>query len=156
MPPPPYPDQLRLPDVAMSRNPKRHLPQDPEPQRPELCCAQCRTDAHLFISSIAQPSPASKNSVAVYYTCTKCGLSQCYWADEAQFIGAATMTAGRREVLVFKDQYIHCGQSMQETASGVLRIDGRIVGEEVRNAMAVYLDIRVMECPCGFRLVLPD
>ena len=106
----------------------------------------------MFISALAPPAPASRNSVAAYYTCTNCGLSQCYWADESQFIGAA----GLHDAVLFGKQYLHCGQSLLKTASGVLRLDGRIVEDEFRNAMAVYLEISVMECPCGYRLVLPE
>lgn len=140
----------------MSRNPKHNLPHGPDPQRPNLCCSRCGTEDRLFISAIAPPAPASRNSVAVYYTCTKCGLSQCYWADESQFIGALYVIAGLPDVVLFGTQYLHCGQSLQKTASGVLRLDGRVVEDEFRNALAVYLEIRVMECPCGYRLVLPD
>lgn len=113
-------------------------------------------DAHLFISSLAPPSPASHDSVAIYYTCTQCGHSDCYWADEHQFTGSVRMTAGLDNVLVVSGHYIHCGQSMQETAPGVLRPDGRVLSEEAGKSMSVFLDIRVMGCPCGFRLVLPD
>jgi hypothetical protein len=67
-----------------------------------------------------------------------------------------SLNAVSQDVVVLDGHYIHCGQSMQRTASGFLRLNGRLIGEESTKSRDVYLDIRVMECPCGFRLVLPD
>lgn len=138
----------------MSKNPKHHLPR-PKPQRPPLCCTGCGTDSHLFISSVGPP-PGTDNPVMVSYTCTRCWVSYRHEADAAEFDGALNSAAGSPGVLVFSGQYIHCRQSMQETATGVLRLDGRTVDEESGKPLGVHLDIRVIECPCGFRLVLPD
>jgi hypothetical protein len=140
----------------MSKNPKHQASRGPKPQRPPLCCVHCGTDSHLFISSIAPSSPVSANPVRISYTCTRCGVSYCRLADVTEFAGVLNVNAGSQDVLVFSGQYIHCRRSMQETASGVLRLDGRTADEESGKPLDVYLDIRVMECPCGFRLVLPD
>lgn len=139
----------------MSRNPGRHAPR-PKSQRPPLYCIHCCTDSHLFISSIAPPSPDSDDPVTVSYTCTRCWVWYRRQADATEFAGSLNTGPGSQDVLVFSGQYIHCRQSMQETASGVLRLDGRTAGEESGKPLDAYLDIRVMECPCGFRLVLPD
>lgn len=104
---------------------------------------------------MAPPSPTSGNSVAVFFTCTGCGQSYCHVAAADRFAGTLNVTAGSREVLAFSGQYIHCGQAMQKTGSAVLRIDGRISEDEFPNARDACLEIRVMECPCGFRLDLP-
>ena len=88
--------------------------------------------------------------------CIKCRLSYCHRADADQFAGTFNTAPGAYDVLVFGTQYIHCGQSMQQTASGELKFEGRLEEEEFRGALPVYLDVRVMERPCGFRLALPD
>lgn len=139
----------------MSKNPKHHAPR-PKPQRPPLYCVRCGTDSHLFISSIAQPPAGPDDPVTVSYTCTRCWVSYRRVADAAEFAGVLDIDAGSPDVLVFSGQYIHCRQSMQQTASGVLRLEGRTSEEASRKPLGVYLDIRVMECRCGFRLVLPD
>lgn len=141
----------------MSKEPKREAPQDREPERLPLWCLHCGTDCHLFIRSIAPPGSGSSTAVTVCYACTRCGVSYRHLADVSQFAGALNINAQSQDVLVFSGQYIHCGQSMQQTATGVLRLDGRVLEEnESGKAKCVYLDIRVLECPCGFRLVLPD
>ena len=88
--------------------------------------------------------------------CIKCRLSYCHRADADQFAGTFNTAPGGYAVLVFGTQYIHRGQSMQQTASGELKLEGRLEAEEFRGALPVYLDVRVMERPCGFRLALPD
>jgi hypothetical protein len=139
----------------MSKNPKRHK-SGPKPQRGRLCCNHCGTDSHLFISSIAPPSPGSDAPVTVSSICTRCWVSYRQQADATEFAGVLNINAGSQDVLIFSGQYIHCRQSMQETASGVLRLEGRTADEESGKPLDAYLDIRVMECPCGFRLMLPD
>jgi hypothetical protein len=91
----------------------------------------------------------------VSYTCTACGLFFNHVADVNQFAGVANLVAGRNDVLVFSGEYIHCGQSMQQTASGEVRLDSPAAGDEELGTPGVYLEIRVLECPCGFRLTLP-
>ncbi len=121
-----------------------------------MWCALCGTDSHLFISSIVPLWPASEGALQVSYTCTACGLSRCQVADVGQFAGILGLAAGRNDVLVFSGQYIHCGQSMQQTGSGGIRLDSPAAGEgEHGKAMSVHLEVRVLECPCGFRLLLP-
>ena len=145
-----------LPFVAMSGNPKHNGPYGPEPHRPLLCCDECGTDSHLFISSVFAPALHSDQSVKIFYTCTKCGRSYRQLAEPSQFAGILSFNAVSQDVVVLDGHYIHCGQSMQRTASGFVMLDGRLIGEESAKSRDVYLDIRIMECPCGFRLVLPD
>lgn len=83
-------------------------------------------------------------------------LSYHHVVEVSQFAGILNLAAGRNDVVIFSGQYIHCGQSMQETASGGIRLDILTAGEdESGETTGVYVDIRVLECPCGFRLMLP-
>jgi hypothetical protein len=138
----------------MSNKPQRQAPR-PEPHRPPLFCAHCGTDAHVFISSITPPSPASGNRVAISYTCTRCDGKYHQLAHTAGIAGALNMNPGSQDVLVFNGQYVHCRQPMQQTASGVIALNGPSENAKP-GTPAVYLDVRMLQCPCGFRLVLPD
>ena len=101
--------------------------------------------------------PASEGSLQVSYTCSACGLSYRRVADTDQFAGVANLKAERNDVVIFSGHYIHCGQALQETACGWLRFDSPLDGEkESWTTMTVCIEIRVLECPCGFRLILPD
>jgi hypothetical protein len=139
----------------MSKQPKRHGARGSQQQIPPLCCVHCSTDSHLFINSITPSSADPAHHVEVLYTCTRCGVRYRHTAEASHFDGL-DFEAGSQDVVVFSGQYIHCRRSMQETASGVLRLDGRVLGEESGKPLDVYLDIRLMECACGYRLVLPD
>jgi hypothetical protein len=44
---------------------------------------------------------------------------------------------------------------MQQTASGGIRLDSPAAGDDELGTPCVYLEIRVLGCPCGFRLMLP-
>jgi DNA-directed RNA polymerase subunit RPC12/RpoP len=139
----------------MSNKPGRRRPPGPDPREHPLRCLQCGTYRQLFISSVVPIWPVSEGALQVSYTCTACGLSYDHVADVSQFAGIANLAAGRDDVLIFMGEYIHCGQSMQHTASGEIRLDSPSSGAEDPGTRSVYLEIRVLECPCGFRLMLP-
>ena len=141
----------------MSKKPGRSGPLGPDPPEHPLWCPHCGTDQHLFISSIMPLWPASEGALQVSYTCTACRVSYGRVADVGQFAGILNVAAGRNDVVIFSGQYIHCGQSMQQTGSGGVGLDSPSAGEvEPGTTMSVYLDTRVLECPCGYRLMLPD
>lgn len=141
----------------MPNKPGRRVPLGPDPREHPLWCFHCGTYCNLFISSILPLRQASEGVLQVSYTCTACGLSYRHVADISEFAGALNLAAGRNDVVIYSGQYIHCGQSMQETALGEIRIDSPVTREdEPGKNMSVYLEIRALECPCGFRLLLPD
>ena len=139
----------------MSNKPGRRRPLGPDPREHPLWCLRCGTYRQLFISSVVPLWPVSEGALQVSYTCTACGLSYDHVADVSQFAGIANLAAGRDDVIIFSGEYIHCGQSMQQTASGGIRLDSLGAGEEELGTSSVYLEIRVLECPCSFRLMLP-
>lgn len=140
----------------MTKKPGRRVPRGPDPRERPLWCLRCGTVGDPFISSIVPLWPASAGAVQVSYTCTACGLSYHHVADVSQFDGTLNLASGRDDVVIYRGQYIHCGQSMQQTSSGVLRLGNPAGGDhEPGKAMGVYLETRAMECPCGFRLMLP-
>ena len=140
----------------MAKKPGRHVPLGPDPREHPLWCLRCGTDCDLFISSIVPLGPASEGAVQVSYSCTACGSSYRHVADVSRFAGVRNLAAGRDDVVIYSGQYIHCGQSMQQTGSGVTRLDSPSAGDdEPGKAMGVCLEFRVLDCPCGFRLMLP-
>lgn len=132
------------------------MPLGPDPREHPLWCLRCGTYYHLFVSSILPLWPASEGAVQVSYTCTACGLCYRHLADVGQFTGILNLAAGRNDVVIYSGQYIHCGQSMQQTGSGEIRLDSPGAGDdEPGKTKSVHLEIRILECPCGFRLMLP-
>lgn len=138
----------------MTSQPERDVPFGPERQSPALWCRHCGSDTHLFISSIVPLWPVFDGAVQVSYSCTACAISYRHLAEVAQFAGALNPYPGSSDLLLFSGHYIHCGQSLQEIASGVLRFSNPL--DPDGESTDVRLEIRVLECPCGFRLVLPD
>ncbi|MET1087751.1 MAG: hypothetical protein ABWY04_11630 [Arthrobacter sp.] len=93
----------------------------------------------------------------VSYDCTACGLSYQRIADAGQFAGVRNLGAKREDVVIFSGQYLHCGQSLQHTASGWVEFDSPVPGGDEPWATGnVCLEVRVLECPCGFQLIIPD
>jgi hypothetical protein len=141
----------------MANRPARRVPLGPDPREHPLWCLHCGTYADLFISSIVPVWPVSEGALKVSFTCTACGLSYHHVADVSEFAGVRNLVAGRNDVVLFSGQYIHCGQSMQQTTSTGLKVTAPTAGEyEAGETMGVHLDVRVLDCPCGFRLMLPD
>jgi hypothetical protein len=141
----------------MSNKPERHVSRGPEPQDQTLSCRYCRTDSHLFISSIMPLWPDSQGAVQVCYRCTACGLSYRRVAQVKEFAGVLKRHPGSSDLVFYAGHYVHCGQSMQQTATGIVQFDGHgDSDEESREAVSLRLEIRMLECPCGFQLVLPD
>ena len=141
----------------MSNKPERRAPRGPEPQDQTLSCLHCGTDRHLFISSIVPLWPVIDGTVQVSYSCTACGVSYRRLAKATEFAGVLNLDPGSRDLLIFNGHYLHCGQSMQKTATGIVRFDSpHSSDEESGKSMDVRIEVRLLECPCGFGLVVPD
>lgn len=133
---------------ASGRGPSRALP---------LQCSACDTDRSLSIKSIETLFPASDTLVEVTYTCAACGSFYSHRADVAQ-VAVILKQAGRSsDILVFGGHYIHCGQPMQKIGSELRRLHSPTVTDQnADDALDVYLSTRVLRCPCGFQMELPE
>jgi hypothetical protein len=141
----------------MSNNPERRVPRGPDPQDRPLSCLYCGSDSHLFITCILPLWPVFEGTVQVSYSCTACNLTYRHVAKATEFAGVLNLNPGSSDLLYYSGHYIHCGQSMQKTASGIVRFDSPIGSdEEPGETIEVRLEVRLVECPCGFRLVLPE
>jgi hypothetical protein len=141
----------------MSNSPERRVPRGPGPQDQPLSCLYCGSDSHLFISSVLPLWPVFDGAVEVSYSCTACALSYHHLAKATDFAGVLKLNPESRDLLIFSGHYLHCSQSMQKTGSGIVRFDSPIGSdEEPGETIEVRLEVRLLECPCGFRLVLPE
>jgi hypothetical protein len=141
----------------MSNKPERRAPRGPEPQDQTLSCLHCGTARHLFISSILPQWPVVDGAVQVSYSCTGCGGSYRHLAKATEFAGVLNPDPGSLDLLIFSGHYIHCGQSMQKTATGIARFGSpRSSDGGSGKSMDVRIEVRLLECPCGFGLVVPE
>lgn len=109
----------------------------------------------LFIRSVMPLWPVSEDCGKCPVPTTACGPSYDHVADVSKFAGIENLAEGRNDVIIFSGDYFHCGQSMQKAASSGIRMDSPAAGEEELGTSSVYIENRVLECPCGFRLMPP-
>ena len=125
----------------------------PEP----LSCRRCGHDDALEIVSIDAAAGGAGTLVAVTYKCTRCG-QPCTRAadvmDVAKILNRPEQPAA--DVLVFGGHYIHCGQPMQATGAQVRNLRTTFGDDQQPAALEVYLATRVLRCPCGFQIEIPD
>lgn len=142
----------------MTIDPKGYTPDGRLPRGVPLHCTDCGSDRHLSISSIESLGPTSETEVMVSYTCTACGQFHSHAADVAQVAVVLNNRRGRTaDVLVFGRHYIHCGRPMEKAGSGLQRIHFPVTTDQhTDGGLAVYLSTRVLRCPCGFQIELPE
>jgi hypothetical protein len=60
-------------------------------------------------------------------------------------------------VLAVGGYYMHCGQPMQKTGSELRRLSApAFTDHALDDALDVYLTTKVLHCPCGFQMELPE
>ncbi len=131
-------------------HPRNSLP------RPQLGCETCGQDDALKIASIDTVTESGDGLVDVTHRCNRCGSVSTQIAAVTEVARILNRPGrGYAEVLTIGGHYIHCGQPMP------------VVGAEVRTArnsscegssrpLDVYLTTRVLRCPCGFQVEIPD
>lgn len=123
-----------------------------------LRCDNCGTDRQLVIRSIQTVPGPSQDRVEVVYICTACELFHSRKANAADVEGLLNRP-GRTtsDVLIFGGHYIHCGQPMEKAGSELRRLRAPVsTDRDTENALDVYFATRVLRCPCGFQMELPD
>jgi hypothetical protein len=119
-------------------------------------CDRCGTDRHLVIRSVTDLPEDQTSAVIVAYTCARCGHFREHPAAVADL--SLVMGRGTRKatVLIFGWHYMHCGQIMKKTGSGLRRLAAPPAIDAHPQLLDVYLPTRVLTCGCGFRLELPE
>ncbi len=125
-------------------------------QRP-LLCTGCGTDFHLELHSIVALAPAGGEFVEVDYSCQVCRRRYLHRADVAAVALALNHLPSSEDVLAFGGQYVHCGRPMQKTGSELRRLSApAFTDQAVADALDVYLTTKVLHCPCGFQMEVPE
>ncbi|NUT71426.1 hypothetical protein [Pseudarthrobacter sp. C4D7] len=128
---------------------RRHLPQPRQPQ-----CEACGTEHQLTIHAITAIGAAGGDLVTVSYTCNDCDLFQEHTAYAADVASALNQVRWLARVILFGDDYIHCGFPMEEAELEVERLCYRST-RPGSGLNAVSMPTRVLRCHCGFQLEIP-
>ncbi|MDQ0030675.1 hypothetical protein J2S89_002509 [Arthrobacter bambusae] len=136
------------------------IPHEPhQPGTSPLWCAACGTDKHLVIESIQAQGPRLSQQLAVFYTCTSCGLSYSH-AATVQQAGAILNRRGIQDgprLLEFGKHYFHCGEPLREVKTSLRRFGASRTGRpRLRSSPPeALLHTKVLRCSCGFELEIP-
>lgn len=130
-------------------------PRHPLPQPRQLQCETCGTEHRLTIHAITALSAGGGDLVTVSYTCHDCSRFQEHLAYAADVAAALHQVRWMAEVILFGDDYIHCGFPMEETELEIERLCYR-AGPGGTGLSAVCLPTRVLRCRCGYQLEVPE
>ena len=125
----------------------------PEPR--QLRCATCGTEHQLTIHAITAMGAVGGDVVTVSYTCNDCNLFQEHLAYAADVAAALHQVRWMAKVIMFGDDYVHCGFPMEEAALEIERLCYRS-NTSGSGLSAVCLPTRVLRCRCGFQLEVPE
>ncbi|MDQ0635796.1 hypothetical protein QFZ40_003705 [Arthrobacter pascens] len=135
---------------AMSTSNPRHS----LPQPRQLRCETCGTEQHLTIHAITAMGAANGDLVTVSYTCNDCRGFQEHLAYAGDVAAALHHLPSLAKVIMFGDDYIHCGFPMEEAEFEIERLCYR--SSSVGGLSTVSLPTRVLRCRCGFQLEVPE
>jgi predicted RNA-binding Zn-ribbon protein involved in translation (DUF1610 family) len=125
-------------------------------ERP-LYCTKCGTDLHLALHSIAALTPPLGCTVEVGYSCKTCRRHYLHLADVAAVAAVLNRVRSQEVVLALGGQYVHCGRPMQKTGSELRRLGApAFTDTAMEDALDVYLTTKVLHCPCGFQMEVPE
>ncbi|WP_159823824.1 hypothetical protein [Arthrobacter sp. 9AX] len=129
--------------------PRHNLPQ---PRR--MRCELCGTEHQLTIHAITAMGAANGDLVTVAYTCNECRRFHEHLSYAADVAAALRQVRWMAKVIMFGDDYIHCGFPMAEAEFEVERLCYR--SSTAGGLSTVSLPIRVLRCRCGFQLEVPE
>ena len=130
-------------------------PRRPPPQPRQLGCATCGTENHVTIHSVTALDPGGGDLVTVSYTCDACRQFQEHLAYATDVAAALHQVRSMAQVIMFGDEYVHCGYPMADAAFEIVRLGYR-TGGAGDDPGAVCLPTRVLRCRCGFQLEVPE
>lgn len=130
-------------------NPRHSLPQPRQ-----LRCETCGTEHQLTLHAVRAVG-ANSDVVTVAYTCNDCGRFQEHLAYAGDVAAALHQVRWMAQVIMFGDDYIHCGYPMEEAEFEIERLCYRSSNSGGSLNM-VSLPTRVLRCRCGFQLEVPE
>ena len=130
-------------------------PRHSRPQPRQLRCETCGTEHQLTIHAIRAMGAANGDLVTVSYTCNDCGLFSEHLAYAGDVAAALRQVRWMAKVIMFGDDYIHCGFPMEEAGLEIERLCYRS-SNNGGSLNAVCLPTRVLRCRCGFQLEIPE
>lgn len=125
------------------------------PQPRQMRCEACGTEHHLTIHAITAMGTANGDLVTVSYTCNACCRFQEHLAYAADVAAALHQVRWMAKVIMFGDDYIHCGFPMEEAEYEIERLCYRSSNGS-GGLNTVSLPTRVLRCRCGFQLEVPE
>ncbi|VXB90448.1 conserved hypothetical protein [Arthrobacter sp. 9AX] len=117
-------------------------------------CELCGTEHQLTIHAITAMGAANGDLVTVAYTCNECRRFHEHLSYAADVAAALRQVRWMAKVIMFGDDYIHCGFPMAEAEFEVERLCYR--SSTAGGLSTVSLPIRVLRCRCGFQLEVPE
>lgn len=140
---------------TISHRGRRARARDPHGHR--LWCTKCDTDEHLVIESVQALEPPRTGLVDAAYTCRECAYFYAHPATVADVAGVLNRPGPEPVVLQFGGAYLHCGELMMAASSEHHSIYAPLTTEDQRERpLEVYLRTKVLRCPCGFQMEIPD
>ncbi|WP_258804517.1 hypothetical protein [Pseudarthrobacter sp. NS4] len=130
-------------------------PRRPLPQPRQLRCETCGTEHQLTIHAITAMGAGGGDLVTVSYTCNECSLFHEHLAYASDVASALHQVRWMAKVIMFGDDYIHCGFPMEEAEFEIERLCYRS-SNSGSGLSAVCLPTRVLRCRCGFQLEVPE
>ena len=98
---------------------------------------------------------ANGDLVTVSYTCNDCGLFSEHLAYAGDVAAALHQVRWMAKVIMFGDDYIHCGFPLEEAGLEIERLCYRS-SNNGGSVNMVCLPTRVLRCRCGFQLEVPE
>lgn len=123
-----------------------------------VMCGACGTDRNLSIRSVTHPPGLPAEVVLVSYTCAECRHFSEHPVRVADLSMVLTGLEQIVDVLILGGHYMHCGQPMERSRSGMHRLFGPMTTDSRTDddSLDVYLSTRVLRCACGFQMELPE
>lgn len=125
------------------------------PQPRQLQCETCGTEHRLTIHAITAVRARGGDLVTVTYTCNDCSRFQEHLAYAADVTAALHQVLPMAEVMMFGEDYVHCGFPMAAAELDIERLCYR-TGSGGAGPNAVCLPTRVLRCRCGYQLEIPE
>jgi len=122
-----------------------------------LSCTKCRTSDRLSLETIESIEPhAGELMVWVSYTCLGCEGSYAHNAAFRDVAAVLNRNGAVSGLLQFGGSYFHCGEPMSFAKSSARSVYAPMTTDDVDDGLLdVYLQTRVIQCRCGFRMELP-